>query len=360
MTDQLITTESELHELIQHLQEQDWFAVDTEFERERTYYPRLCLLQVATSEQVACIDPLAVQNLNPLRALMCETSAIKVFHSCSQDLEVLYQLWDAVPSPIFDTQVGATVLGLTDQMGYAALVKQRLAVELPKAHTRTPWCRRPLSDMELRYAGDDVRYLAALYPQLRDDLASVGRLDWLDDEFAALCDPAGYENPPAEAWRRVGGLDRLTDDQLAAAQSLAEWRETQAQTRDLPRAWVLRDNVLRDLASGLPDNVRDLGNFDLPGKLIKRHGPAIIELLAAARASGPRERPRREHPLSNAESAQVTALRESIASRAEELSLDATLLASKKRLVKIVRGASFDETFAGWRRHALRDCFSEG
>ncbi|HKJ09429.1 MAG TPA: ribonuclease D, partial [Gammaproteobacteria bacterium] len=209
-----VDTPEALAELCRRLDGCDWLALDTEFHREKTYYPQFCLLQLATPELVAWVDPLTVPDLGPLLELLNGEQIVKVFHAARQDLEIFYHLTGRVPAPVFDTQVAAPLLGHPDQAGYGALVSAVLGVNLSKGHARADWTRRPLPAKQLEYALDDVRYLARLYPQLRDELQQRGRLQWLAEDFAALVDPAQYENPPASAWRRIRGTDRLRAAQL--------------------------------------------------------------------------------------------------------------------------------------------------
>lgn len=350
-----VDDEQALQQLIAELRECSWFALDTEFERERTYYPRLCLLQVATPDWVACVDPHALGNFDALRDIMLDKGIVKVLHACAQDCEVLYQRWQEVPAPLFDTQVAAPLLGYADQIGYAALVEALLGVHLPKSHTRTDWCRRPLSAAQLRYAEDDVRYLAALYPKMRTALTDSGRFAWLADDFAALSDNARYVSPPADAWRRLRRLDRLGDTQLAVAQALAEWREATAQRDDLPRSWLLRDDALLELARAMPADETALRNVDnLHPRLIKRRGKALLAVIAGARETAPQALPdARSAPLSATETAALAALQATVQRLADELALDPDLLASRKKLVRIIRGAPASEVFNGWRLAAL-------
>ncbi|MDH3712461.1 MAG: ribonuclease D [Gammaproteobacteria bacterium] len=341
--------------LVADLRKQSWFALDTEFEREKTYYARLCLVQIATPDWVACIDPHALDNFDALREVMLDTSVLKVLHACSQDCEIFYQRWGAVPAPIFDTQVAAPLLGYTDQLGYAALVENMLGVHLPKSHTRTDWCQRPLSDAQLRYAEDDVRYLAALYPQLRDALLRRERLHWLTDDFAELSEPAKYANPPTDAWRRLRRLDRLANTQLATVQALAEWRETTAQARNLPRAWLLRDAALLDLARAAPTDTAELRAVEnLHPRLVSRHGDTLLDLIADASERPPRGLPESPSaPLTAGESAELAKLREQVQEQASHLEIDPDLLASRKKLVRLVRGEPVSDVFKGWRLAAL-------
>ena len=350
-----IDDDGALLEIVAALEKQSWFALDTEFERERTYYPRLCLLQIATPEWVACVDPQALGNFDSLRDVMLDPAILKVLHASSQDCEVLYQRWHAVPTPLFDTQVAAPLLGHGDQIGYAALVEQMLGVHLPKSHTRTDWCRRPLSEAQLRYAEDDVRYLAELYPRIRDALLQSDRLNWLADDFDQLSNSAKYANPPGEAWRRLRRLDRLTGVKLATVQALAEWREATAQSENLPRAWLLRDDALLDLAREAPaDGTALRALASIHPKLANRHGDTLLAVIADARDREPQAPPEsRPAPLTPGEAAELAKLQSEVQELAARHALDPDLLASRKKLVRVIRGEPPNEVFNGWRLAAL-------
>ena len=237
---QYIDSAPELARFCLQLSGADWFALDTEFLREKTYYPKLCLLQVATPDSVACIDPLALDTLDPILDLVFDPGITKVMHSARQDMEIFYHLRGAAPGPVFDTQVAALLLGYPDQIGYGNLVSEVLNVRLEKLHTRADWSIRPLTQDQVSYAADDVIYLVDVYLNLRNRLVERGRLEWLDEDFARLSSDALYSNPPEDAWLRVKGGNRLKGAALAVLQALAGWRETLAQQRDRPRGWILR------------------------------------------------------------------------------------------------------------------------
>ncbi len=282
-----------LAELCQSLRHSPWLALDTEFIRERTYYPRLCLIQVADADTVACVDPLALDDLDPLLDLLYDPAIIKVLHSAYQDLEIFYHLRGAVPGPVFDTQVAATLLGHGEQMGYAALVMDMLGVELDKSQSRTDWTRRPLDPAQLRYAADDVRFLRGVYLRQRADLERRDRLDWLEDDFRELCEPGRYRVEPQEVWRRIKGHHQLKGAQLAVLRTLAAWREEQAIAADRPRRWILGDDVLLDLARRQPQDGDQLKHSrGLEAGALKRHGVTLLELIAQGRAAPPEQWPR--------------------------------------------------------------------
>ena len=217
---EFIDTADALRHACERLANQTYLAVDTEFVREKTYYPVLCLIQIASPQVCVCIDPLAINDLSPLTTLLQNSQTTKVFHAARQDLEILQLTLGEIPSPIFDTQIAATLLGLGDQLSYANLVNHFLNVQLAKGHARTDWERRPLSKEQLEYAADDVRYLVAMYPLIVQKLSDLGRLSWLEDDFKALTRPQLYQNDPQQQWQRVSGVQKLKGVQLAGGRPL--------------------------------------------------------------------------------------------------------------------------------------------
>ena len=348
----LVADAAALAELCAALGRPEWIALDTEFLRERTYYPRLCLIQVAVPGLVACIDPLAIDDLGCLLDLLYDPAVTKVVHAAYQDMEIFYHLRGEVPAPLFDTQVAAPLLGHNEQIGYANLVRERLGVELGKAHTRTDWCRRPLSPGELRYAADDVRYLAQLYPPMRQALAERGRLEWLEADFAALADPATYRQDPADAWRRQRGAAKLKGPVLSVYQALCAWREAEAQRLDKPRKWLMSDDVLMSLARLKADSVKDLARVrGLQKSQLERYGETWLALMCEARGRRPQplERGERPAPLGPAQEALVDLLMGVVKLIAAENELHPGVLASRKDLEKLVRGERSHPLMKGWR-----------
>lgn len=278
-----VQDQTALRDLCQRLQDSSWVAIDTEFMRERTYYARLCLIQVATPDVVACIDPLAL-DVDPLLDLIYAPSRLKVFHAARQDLEVFHDVRKNPPQPIFDTQVAASLLGFDDQIGYGALVQAVTGVKLEKLHTRTDWCVRPLTSQQLRYAQDDVIYLCEVYLDLSRRLASLGRYAWLEEECAALTDPARYYNEADQAYKRIRQGYQLPVAAQAVLKALATWREHTAQTRDLPRNWIAPDSVLFNIAQALPKDVQQLATIEgvTPG-LLRKWGVAMLAAVQTGR-----------------------------------------------------------------------------
>jgi len=343
-----------LRQLCEQLAGVEWIAVDTEFLRERSYRPELCLIQLATAEVVACIDPLAVA-LDPLLDLLYDERITKVFHAASQDLEIFHCLRGRPPQPVFDTQLAAPLLGHDEQMGYARLVQAVLGVELAKAHSRTDWSQRPLSAAQLSYAADDVVYLAQLYPRMRGELQRLGRLDWLTAEFDALLDPARYDKPLEDLWQKLRGVERLRGHSLAIAQELAAWRERSAREANLPRNWVMKDDVLLDIAKLKPSDAGELARIrGLSDGARKRHAAALLQLVRECRDQQPRALPRRRKNKPSAAQEAVLTLLEAVArQRAAELDINPAQLAPRRELERLMQSNNGSLVEAGWRQQLI-------
>ncbi|WP_426164372.1 ribonuclease D [Sandarakinorhabdus sp. DWP1-3-1] len=254
----LVTDTQTLTALCERLSQAEFVTVDTEFMRESTYYPDLCLVQVASPTEAAAIDPKAPGiDLAPLLKLLVEDEVLKVFHAGGQDLEIIYNLTGKTPAPLFDTQIAAMALGLGEQIGYTNLVAAYLGHQVDKGARFTDWARRPLNDRQLEYAIGDVTHLATLFPKMVDKLRRTGRGAWLDDEMARACDPATYANDPDRAWQRLR-LPSRKADVLGRLKALARWRELEAQDKDVPRGRIVKDETLGDLAGSPPRSQADL------------------------------------------------------------------------------------------------------
>jgi ribonuclease D len=257
----LLTTTSELADLCDELAKEPFVALDTEFMRDRTYFPKLCLLQVAGATRHAAIDPLAPDlDLAPLLALMTDPAVVKVFHAARQDVEIFYHLGGAIPRPLFDTQLAAMVCGYGEEVGYETLVARLAKARIDKSSRFTDWSRRPLTKQQLDYALADVIHLRVIYQRLEAQLRQTGRSEWVAQELAGLTDPRTYEQPPDEAWRRIK-LRSREPRFLAIVQALAAWREREAQRRDLPRNRIVRDDLLLELAANRPCSTDDIARL---------------------------------------------------------------------------------------------------
>lgn len=348
----IITDRAGLEALAQRLIRAPAIALDTEFLRERTYRAELCLVQIADVDGPLCVDPLAATDLSPLRAALAGGSA-KVMHACRQDIEVLLPTVGLV-TPVFDTQIAAALTGMPAQIGYAELVRRVTGRDLSKAHTRTDWSRRPLSAEQLDYALDDVRYLLQLREHLVGELTRLGRMPWLEEELAALQDPADYSSDPARAWQRIRAFHGLDPDRSRLAQSLAAWRERRAADRNRPRGWILDDAVLRYIVVRPPRTLEELaGIADMQPGFMKHNGAELLEVIQAAQmpAELPRINPR------GVPDAQKTALVKQLSvvhqAAALELNLPPEILATRRDLEQLADGRRDIAVLSGWRREVI-------
>ena len=277
----MISDTAALAAFCQRLKSASFITVDTEFMREKTYWPILCLVQLGGPDEARAIDPLAPgMDLAPLYELMADTSVLKVFHAARQDVEIFLHQADAIPTPLFDTQVAAMVCGFGDSVGYETLASQLAKARIDKTMRFTDWSMRPLSEKQIQYALADVTHLRVAYEKLVRKLEKNGRLEWLGEEMALLTDPATYRVDPDNAWRRL--KPRSTSPRfLAVLKELAAWREREAQERDLPRQRVLRDETLTEIAAHHPADVHELGRTRGIGKgLVEgKMGQAILEAV---------------------------------------------------------------------------------
>ncbi len=253
-----ISTYEELSAFCERAARFNAIAVDTEFLRERTYHPRLCLVQVATPDECVVIDVIAIDNLAPLAILMRDEGTVKVFHACSQDMEVLNYTLGALPAPIFDTQIAAAFLGERMQTSYNGMVHAFCGVTLPKSESLTDWSRRPLTPEQIEYALDDVRYLIKAYDVIMERLDESGRASWVLDEIKPLTDRSHYVVDRRVAFKRVKRVNSLTRRQLAVARELAAWREARAEYSNIPRKWLMPDEVLIALSKRPPHDAASL------------------------------------------------------------------------------------------------------
>jgi ribonuclease D len=346
-----VDTESGLAELCEKLRGQPVLALDTEFLREKTYYAQLCLLQVAAEGVIACVDPLAV-DLDPLLDIIYDPNVVKVMHSARQDMEIFFDLRGDVPRPLFDSQIAATLMGFGEQVGYANLVQQMLEVTLDKIATRTDWSQRPLDAEQISYAADDVRYLFTLYHQQVELLNSKGRLAWLQDDFDAMSDRTTYAPHPENLWKRVKGSQKLTSPQLAVLRGLAIWREERAQASNRPRRWILKDEVMVDLARRSPVDIEGLAKIrGIEERLLSKHGEALLKVIADAKATDPDTWPTRSKSqrLTAEQDAVVDLLLAVLRLRGNEHDVSPSLLASRKQLEALVLGDEESPVLHGWR-----------
>jgi len=349
-----ITTTEALRDFCAKLSNQPFITVDTEFMRETTYWPRLCLIQAASATDAAIIDPMAEGlDLEPFLDLLRDESILKVFHAARQDVEIFVKL-GAMPKPMFDTQVAAMAAGFGDQVSYEALVRQMLRQEVDKGSRFTDWARRPLSDAQLIYALGDVTHLAALFPKLRDRLQKDGRLDWVTAEMEDLTDPALYDTDPEKAWKRLKPK-KYSAKYLAAFVATAVWRERAAQERDQPRGRILKDEAIDEIAAQGPT---DPDAFNRLRSVPKGFGASRLGLeltaelnrvLADPEAHAPKlERPSHNQP---APPSVVELLKVLLKAKSDNAGVATKLLANVADLEKIALSDEADvDALKGWRR----------
>ncbi|MEZ0279032.1 MAG: ribonuclease D [Methylibium sp.] len=356
----LITRTEELAEVCARLGSAEFVAVDTEFMREQTFWPRLCLIQMAGGGTEALVDSLRPgMDLTPFFELMVNERVLKVFHSARQDVEIVHHLARVIPHPIFDTQVAAMVCGFGEAVSYSMLVKRLLNRNLDKTSRFTDWSRRPLSERQLTYALGDVLYLRDLYPKLRSQLDKSERASWLNEEMGVLTDPATYELHPEQAWRRLK-MRVKTPKALAVLIELAAWREREAQAQDVPRSRILKDEALYDIASQAPRTVDDLGSLRTlhNGFARSMRGRAVLDAVSRGLERDPQSIPpiERGEPMPPEAQAVVDLLRVLLKATAGKHGVAPKLIATSEELEEIAR--SDDEevpVLRGWRRKLFGD-----
>ena len=346
-----IADDAALASLCKKLENAPYLVLDTEFLRERTYRAELCLIQIKHEDTLAIVDAQTVTNLQPLIDLLLDTNITKVMHAGSQDLEIFWMLARRVPTPVFDTQLAAPLLGHAEQIGYANLCKAVLDIEVDKSQTRADWTRRPLPEKQIRYALDDVIHLETLYLEIRKELQALGRLEWLEPEFRAIEAVEKYDQPAGERWKKVRQVTRYKGAALACIQALAEWRELKARETNQPRNWLMKDEVLTTLAQQQPDGLAELEHIrGLDRRVRERFGQELVDVIAGAREKPPEPLPafRKKAKLTPATLARVQLLNAWVHQRAAELDIAAGLLAPQSSLEKLVTSDD-REALGGWR-----------
>ena len=359
---QVITTTDALARTVAEYAAAPFAAIDTEFMRERTYWPQLCLVQMARpqggdgeSGDAVIIDPLAQGiDLGPLFELMSNGKVVKVFHAARQDVEIFHNLAGEIPAPLFDTQVAAMVCGFGEQVSYETLVRRIAKADLDKSSRFTDWARRPLSGKQLDYALADVTHLREIYVALEERLRQTGRGHWVAEEMAILTDPATYINDPDEAWRRIKARSH-NPKFLAVVRALACWREREAQRRDVPRSRVLKDDALIEVATAKPKATGDLSKLRLLPRDSRKGEPAegIVEAVAEGEACPPDGRPTLPPPPQRRHGSAAVAdmLKVFLKARADQLGVAAKLIASSADLEALAGEQDPDlPLLKGWRR----------
>ncbi|MDP8985923.1 MAG: ribonuclease D [Pseudomonadota bacterium] len=350
-----VDRQDQLPALARALESQPLIGLDTEFLRERTFFPKLCVLQLAAGGNIWCIDTLRSVSLEPLLVALAAAQTPKVIHAARQDLEAVYLATKRVIAPVFDTQIAAGCIGLKPQVGYAELVKTLLDITVPKGQTRTDWSKRPLTPEQLRYAAEDVLYLGDIAELLTTRLRELGREHWAAEDCASLGDVRLYEPDPDQAWERLRGIGQLEPKARARAKILANWRERMARERDLPRAWIIPDTAIFAVAHANPGSLAALGALNaMPSNFNEGFAASLLQALH-------RETNTPLSDMSPSQDARPTPEQKALAerlgkivdARAAELDVSAELLAPRGELKALAMGARDSQALAGWRREEI-------
>lgn len=346
-----ITTERELSDFCTRASSSDVLACDTEFMREKTFFPRLCLIQLATRSDTAIVDPLAIKDLSALRDLFTNKRITKVFHAHSQDFEVIYDALDCIPKPLFDTQVAAAFLGKQYQIGYGALVELTCNVHLPKTESLTDWSRRPLDLAQIKYAQDDVLYLPEVFDAQKQALTDLGRMTWFQHEMQEACDARHFVKDPREAYLHVKRISSLTRKQLAIAREIAAWRDLLARRADVPRKWIVPDEILVDLAKTAPSSNAQLERVRSIENLNAQEKESLLKAIAKGKACPREDYPiARRHERPSAEVEGVLDLMYALLRlKCEKASIATQLIATREDLLKFLKGDSSCKLTSSWR-----------
>jgi ribonuclease D len=351
----LITKTEELADLCERLAKSEFVCVDTEFMRENTYYPLLCLVQLGNEEEAAAIDPLAEGiDLTPMLELFCNNEDIlKVFHAGGQDVEIIYNLTGRTPHPIFDTQIAMMAVSQSEQIGYANLVESWMGKQIDKGARFTDWSRRPLTERQIEYAIGDVTYLAKIFPRLLKKLIKTGRGSWLNAEMEKLADPANYANDLETAWHRIRPPSR-SPAVLGRLKAIAAWRESEAQAKDIPRGRIMRDETLADVASHPPKAQAELAKVRGLSQAWKDNdiGKRLMKVLAKAEplpADELPDKPKRGAPLGKEGALVADLLKLLLKIRSREIDVASRLLTRSDELEALAAGVRDLPVLQGWR-----------
>ncbi len=347
----IITTEDELKGFVEDIRDSEWIGVDTEFLREKTYSPRLCLVQISTPDLEVCIDPLAINDLQPLESVLTDSRIMKILHSCRQDLEAFDTRFSGCMANLFDTQIAAAFCGYGDQVSYAMLVEKICDVALSKLYTRADWSLRPLPLPQLEYAIEDVRYLEQIRQYLEESLISLGRRNWHLIECEKSLSPDEYRIKPEDAWKRLKGAGGLDPRYHPCARALAVWREQKAQYSNRPREWILSTAALLEVSMRSPQKETQLGQIQgVNAGVVRKSGQQILEIVNN-NLPDPNAAPIWSTPsiMTSEEKKKVKGVMKMLKTVSEGLKIAQSLLSNRQNVERFVRGDRELPLFQGWR-----------
>ena len=354
MTSTYIDTDSGLRDVVRALDSHAWLALDTEFMRERTYYPQLCLIQIGTRDDLFCIDTIALESIAPLLDLICNRYKTMVLHAARQDLEIFFTLQKQVSAPLFDTQIAGGLIGLDAQLGYAGLIRQLLDINLEKGLQRANWAARPLPKNQVDYAIDDVRHLREVYPVLLQQLEDKQRLAWATEDSARLLAPELYQAQPERAFERIGQAKVLPAVEQQILKQVAAWRESYARRVDRPRTWITSDATLIYIAHVKPGSISALHNIKgIAPDILKTESDELLAAVAAGLAAEPVQLLEGPAPLTDREQKRYRELKKHVDARASELGLDSPVLGTRKDIELLLRGNENTLLLQGWRKAVI-------
>ena len=336
-------------------------GLDTEFVRENTYYPKMGLFQLSTDSACYLIDPLAIDDLTPFAQLLSNPAIVKVLHACSEDLELFDHHLQVVPSPLFDTQIAAAFLGLGMSLGYQKLIEHYFDISLPKDAQRSDWTRRPLSQKQLDYAAQDTRFLPEVYREQYEALRAKDRLSWCEEECQRLLDKQQRVESAESAYRRIKGGGALTGKALNVLQQLAQWRESEAPARDIPKGFIFKDPALVQMAVELPDNLTALAGIEtVRSSSVRRYGAKALELITSGQQDQQALKPALP-PLTKELRSLLKELQKIVADAAADFAIPAELVCNRRVLTGMINRMVYDDDislprdFSGWRQALVGD-----
>lgn len=356
---QWIDSDAALADLCRQLSTQAAIAVDTEFVRTRTYYPHIGLLQIADEQGVYLIDPLAIDNVQPMAEVLANPDIIKVVHACSEDLEVFQYAFGVLPESLFDTQIAAGFAGYGSSIGYANLLRDIKNIDIPKQETRSDWLQRPLSDAQLRYAALDVEYLLEIYQTLVAQLKQQQRLSWVNADCQTIVDKLRNTHHENTYYTRIKSAWKLDAEQLTVLAAICRWREVRAKQKDLSRGRILKDPTLFDIACKLPMDKQQLARIqDMPSRFTASLGDELLAVIIDTLNDTGYYKELLDRPLTPEQTTIFKRLKVSVKQVAEELSLPPELLVRKKDYEALIRSAPkyyLPESLLGWRKTVIGD-----